>query len=613
MDIDKALDILHLPKTVTPEEIKSAYRDLVRVWHPDRFGNDERLRQKAEEQLRLINEAHEALRHFTAEHPSDGGPSREVKTQADTTSAGIEIRGMSLWIIRMLARWIDLLLLIAVMGAAGWFRFFQPDLQHGLMLSVGASLLWVFVEANLISLVHTTPGKWLLGFSFEHRKDGRSQLLFWLKRAFRVWVFGWGAGLWVTLPITWGYVLKVKARGLPLPWEFPGQSSLMRHPVPAWRSGLGLLMVPMLMTFIFFAARGSFEPTVKKGPTSFQRPPLENQPIVSISSSPKSVDGRSLPEKTAHRSSTEPSLSQTGRSDGSYQRFMESELLRCKDKLDCMPEHLSSRIREALVTDYDICRGPCSDLDRLPEGLRFFGLEQTAELVGDILRTIDFLNAIRLGVPPSGSMPSDATDRLQERLDALLKTLSGKNFGAAQENLDRFIRDYTRWSERFFLGRKEMLPAAIEAQRTRERQEAERHRQRLLQEQERQRGLRSGARKPSNRAEAIEAFSPLDGMPIVWTPPLPPLSDALLTPAYSVYGTLEGVEEVNGEIRYRVASALQGKPRYFLFHPAPTLPKRQFLTGEPIWMVGRLEGVVRFRTKAGNERYMPLFSAEYIE
>lgn len=279
-----------------------------------------------------------------------------------------------------------------------------------------------------------------------------------------------------------------------------------------------------------------------------------------------------------------------------------------------MPEHLPSRIRKALIDDYTICNGSCSDLDRLPEGLRFFGIEQTAELVADIFRTIDSLNALRLGVPPSGSTTvSVSTDQLQERLDALLKTLAGKNFGSAQENIDRFVLDYTRWSERFFLSRKETLPAVIEAEKTRERVEDERRKQRLLQDQERQRSLRSGVRKPSNRAEAIEAFSPLDGMPIVWTPPLPPLSEALLTSAYSVYGTLEGIEEINGNLRYRVASPLQGKPRYFLFYPAPSLPKRQFLTGEPIWMVGRLEGVVRFRTKTGNERYMPLFVAEYIE
>lgn len=613
MDIDKALDILHLPKTASPEEIKSAYRDMVRVWHPDRFGNDERLRQKAEEQLRLINEAHEALLHDRPERSSDKAAPGEAEAQVHAPSAAIEIYGMSLWMIRMLARWIDLLLLIAVMGAAGWLRFFQPKLHHILMLSVGTSLLWVFVEANLISLVHTTPGKWLLGFFFEYRRADRTDLLFWLKRAFRVWVFGWGGGLWVTLPVSWGYVLKRKAGGFVLPWEFPEICLLMRHPVSAWRNWIGLAIALSLVMCMFLAARGSFVLSELKGPTASPPQPSENQPIVSISSSSQSVIGRPSSATAQHRSGAERTLTQSERSDGSYRRFMDSELLRCKDRPECMPVHMPSRIRDALIADYDICSGSCDDLDRLPEGLRFFGVEQTAESVAEILRTIDSLNALRFGTVSSESMRSDTTDRLQERLDALLKTLSDKHFGSAQKTLDRFIFDYTRWSERFFLDRKEMLPAVVEAQKNRERQEAERRRQRMLQEQERQRSLRSGERKPSNREEAIEAFSPLDGMPIVWTPPLPPLADALLRPAYTVYGTLEGVEEVNGLICYRVAHPFQGNTRYFLFYPAPSMQKRQFLTGEPIWMVGRLEGVVRFRTQAGSDRYMPMFSAEYIE
>jgi hypothetical protein len=45
----------------TPAEIKEAYRDLARVWHPDRFGTDPRLHSKAEETLKGINEAYQLL------------------------------------------------------------------------------------------------------------------------------------------------------------------------------------------------------------------------------------------------------------------------------------------------------------------------------------------------------------------------------------------------------------------------------------------------------------------------------------------------------------------------------------------------------------------------
>jgi hypothetical protein len=54
----EALDVLALRPGATSVEIKEAYRDLVKVWHPDRFGSDARLRQKAEEKLKQINEAY---------------------------------------------------------------------------------------------------------------------------------------------------------------------------------------------------------------------------------------------------------------------------------------------------------------------------------------------------------------------------------------------------------------------------------------------------------------------------------------------------------------------------------------------------------------------------
>lgn len=57
----EALDILGLRAGATPVEVKEAYRDLVKVWHPDRFGSDARLRQKAEERVKQINDAYRVL------------------------------------------------------------------------------------------------------------------------------------------------------------------------------------------------------------------------------------------------------------------------------------------------------------------------------------------------------------------------------------------------------------------------------------------------------------------------------------------------------------------------------------------------------------------------
>jgi hypothetical protein len=61
MDTGEAFTILGLPLSATPIQIKEAYRDLAKVWHPDRFGSDPRLRSKAEEKLKQVNEAYQAL------------------------------------------------------------------------------------------------------------------------------------------------------------------------------------------------------------------------------------------------------------------------------------------------------------------------------------------------------------------------------------------------------------------------------------------------------------------------------------------------------------------------------------------------------------------------
>jgi hypothetical protein len=53
-------DVLDIPVTATPEEIKAKYRQLVRIYHPDRFSNagDKRY---AEQKLKELNEAYAAL------------------------------------------------------------------------------------------------------------------------------------------------------------------------------------------------------------------------------------------------------------------------------------------------------------------------------------------------------------------------------------------------------------------------------------------------------------------------------------------------------------------------------------------------------------------------
>ena len=60
-DSDRSYELLGVRPGVSPGELKAAYRDLIKVWHPDRFGHDPRLKEKAQEKLKEINEAYEEL------------------------------------------------------------------------------------------------------------------------------------------------------------------------------------------------------------------------------------------------------------------------------------------------------------------------------------------------------------------------------------------------------------------------------------------------------------------------------------------------------------------------------------------------------------------------
>ena len=54
---------LELDKSTSMREVNQAYKDLVFIWHPDRIPSDnERLREKAEAKLKLLNEARAFLR-----------------------------------------------------------------------------------------------------------------------------------------------------------------------------------------------------------------------------------------------------------------------------------------------------------------------------------------------------------------------------------------------------------------------------------------------------------------------------------------------------------------------------------------------------------------------
>jgi hypothetical protein len=72
--------VLNVPADASPEAIRQAYLDLARVWHPDRFHSDERLRKIAGEHLREVNVAYAALKNHR--------PPQSQRPRPEQASAG---------------------------------------------------------------------------------------------------------------------------------------------------------------------------------------------------------------------------------------------------------------------------------------------------------------------------------------------------------------------------------------------------------------------------------------------------------------------------------------------------------------------------------------------
>ena len=62
--------VLGVPSTATDDEVKKAYRDLARKYHPDNY-HDNPLADLAQERMKEINEAYE-----TDPEPAQGRPQR---------------------------------------------------------------------------------------------------------------------------------------------------------------------------------------------------------------------------------------------------------------------------------------------------------------------------------------------------------------------------------------------------------------------------------------------------------------------------------------------------------------------------------------------------------
>ncbi|MEH2199952.1 J domain-containing protein [Nostoc sp.] len=92
LDINDAYEILGLEPGASKAQVKRAYRQLVKIWHPDRFV-DQKQKQEAEEKIKSINVAYNKLKSESPseppipENPSSSSPKKSPKISVNRWDA----------------------------------------------------------------------------------------------------------------------------------------------------------------------------------------------------------------------------------------------------------------------------------------------------------------------------------------------------------------------------------------------------------------------------------------------------------------------------------------------------------------------------------------------
>ena len=84
--------VLSIDSAASPETVKQAYRNLAKIWHPDKYVHDSRLKAQAEIEIKKINQAYTAIKsYWELEHNTlkqiDGDSQSQVSIKKNTPEA----------------------------------------------------------------------------------------------------------------------------------------------------------------------------------------------------------------------------------------------------------------------------------------------------------------------------------------------------------------------------------------------------------------------------------------------------------------------------------------------------------------------------------------------
>jgi TPR repeat protein len=85
-EIVECYRLLELQPGASPDAVRDAYRDLLKVWHPDRFPDDPKFKERANEKTKTLNEAYKNITAYLS------GSYTESRASARARAAAEEVR-----------------------------------------------------------------------------------------------------------------------------------------------------------------------------------------------------------------------------------------------------------------------------------------------------------------------------------------------------------------------------------------------------------------------------------------------------------------------------------------------------------------------------------------
>jgi len=271
MDIKRCFEILEIDADASLDEVNQAYRDLVSIWHPDRFSGNLRLKIKSEDKLKEINEAYKKTISFFSSkqkdpqtvHRSGNQPVSYKSFNSDLkqdellsrspTHFKLDSKGNSNsqirpW-VRYFARILDYLLFGLFFKSIGLYDLLPKTDIHLLLFPIILSSAWIIPEAGLLSMLGTTPGKWIMRMNVNDIFQLKPRFISALRRSLSVWCNGIGMGVPFIAPITMAMAYFSLKKGRTM-WDRDGRFSVIHKPIGTPRILISFISSAFIISFL---------------------------------------------------------------------------------------------------------------------------------------------------------------------------------------------------------------------------------------------------------------------------------------------------------------------------------------------------------------------------